>query len=80
MSLSIIIPTLNEARLIEHTLQGLKERAGDVEIVVVDGESTDETAALAGKYVRVIRGGTSHRRRYPALFARRYLARCRGDR
>lgn len=55
MSLSIIIPTLNEARLIEHTLQGLKERAGDVEIVVVDGESTDETAALAGKYVRVIR-------------------------
>src|SRR5260370_33526212 len=55
MSLSIIIPTLNEARLIEHTLQGLKERAGDVEIGVVDGESTDETAALAGKYVRVIR-------------------------
>lgn len=55
MSLSIIIPTLNEARLIERTLQGLKERAGDVEIVVVDGESTDETAALAGTYVRVIR-------------------------
>jgi rSAM/selenodomain-associated transferase 2 len=54
MSLSIIIPTLNEARLIERTLQGLKERAGDVEIVVVDGESTDETAVLAGKYVRVI--------------------------
>jgi rSAM/selenodomain-associated transferase 2 len=55
MSLSIIIPTLNEARLIEHTLQGLKEQAGDVETVVVDGESTDETAALASKYVRVIR-------------------------
>lgn len=55
MSLSIIIPTLNEARLIERTLQGLKERAGDVEIVVVDGESTDETAALASNYVRVIR-------------------------
>jgi len=54
MSLSIIIPTLNEARVIEHTLQGLKERAGDVEIVVVDGESTDDTVALASKYVRVL--------------------------
>jgi rSAM/selenodomain-associated transferase 2 len=54
MSLSIIIPTLNEASLIERTLQGLKERAGDAEIVVVDGESTDDTVALADKYVRVL--------------------------
>ncbi|MEO7074102.1 MAG: TIGR04283 family arsenosugar biosynthesis glycosyltransferase [Ktedonobacterales bacterium] len=54
MSLSIIIPTLNEARLIEHTLQCLKQRAGEAEIVVVDGESTDDTVALASTYVRVI--------------------------
>ncbi len=54
MSLSIIIPTWNEARLIERTLQGLKQRAANAEIVVVDGESTDDTVALAGKYVRVI--------------------------
>jgi rSAM/selenodomain-associated transferase 2 len=54
MSLSIIIPTWNEARLIERTLRVLKERTADAEIVVVDGESTDETAALASKYVRVI--------------------------
>ena len=54
MSLSIIIPTFNEARLIERTLQGIKERAGDAEIVVVDGESTDDTVALASKYARVI--------------------------
>jgi len=54
MSLSIIIPTFNEARLIERTLQGLKERVGDAEIVVVDGESTDDTVALASNYVRVL--------------------------
>jgi len=55
MSLSIIIPTFNESRLIERTLQSLKQRAGEAEIVVVDGESTDNTVALASKYVRVIR-------------------------
>ena len=38
MSLSIIIPTFNEASLIERTLQSLKQRAGNAEIVVVDGE------------------------------------------
>jgi Glycosyl transferase family 2 len=43
MSLSIIIPTFNEASLIERTLQSLKQR-------------------------------------YPALFARGYLARCWGYR
>jgi rSAM/selenodomain-associated transferase 2 len=54
MSLSIIIPTLNEEKRIERTLRMLKERVADAEIVVVDGESTDETVALASKYVRVI--------------------------
>jgi glycosyltransferase involved in cell wall biosynthesis len=42
MSVSIIIPTFNEAKLIERTLLRLKERAGDAEILVVDGESTDD--------------------------------------
>ena len=54
MSLSIIIPTLNEEKHIERTLRVLKERAADVEVVVVDGESTDDTVALASKYVRVL--------------------------
>ena len=54
MRFSIIIPTFNEARLIEHTLQTLIGLAGDAEIVVVDGESTDDTVALASKYARVI--------------------------
>lgn len=52
--LSIIIPTFNESSTIEYTLQALLERAGDAEIVVVDGESSDDTVARAAKYARVI--------------------------
>lgn len=36
MSVSIIIPTFNEAKLIERTLLRLKERVGDAEILVVE--------------------------------------------
>lgn len=52
--LSIIIPTLNEAKRIERTLLALKELLPDAEIVVVDGGSNDATVTYASKYVRVI--------------------------
>jgi rSAM/selenodomain-associated transferase 2 len=53
--LSIIIPTLNEERLIEHTLQALKKLADGIEIIVVDGESEDATEELASHHTRVIK-------------------------
>jgi rSAM/selenodomain-associated transferase 2 len=53
-SLSIIIPTLNEEKLIERTLLAVKERAPDAEVLVVDGGSSDATVALASKHARVI--------------------------
>ncbi len=52
--LSIIIPTLNEEKLIERTLLAVKERAPDAEVLVVDGGSSDATVALASKHVRVL--------------------------
>lgn len=49
MQVSIIIPTLNEARNIERLVRQLKDFGSDYvkEIIVVDGGSTDETVSIA---------------------------------
>jgi rSAM/selenodomain-associated transferase 2 len=44
--ISIIIPVLNEAKIIKSTLVNL-ENASDVEVIVVDGGSQDDTVAIA---------------------------------
>jgi hypothetical protein len=57
--LSIIIPTLNEAGSIEKTISHL-QKSKEVEIVVVDGGSRDNTIQLAGSLgVRVLLTDTS---------------------
>jgi rSAM/selenodomain-associated transferase 2 len=67
MELSIIIPTLNEEKYIGNLLRHLQQYdpTGDVkEIIVVDGQSTDQTTSIARKYgVQVlgdVRRGRSH--------------------
>lgn len=46
--LTVIVPTLNEAATIEACLRRLAPlRTRDVEVIVVDGGSTDDTAGLA---------------------------------
>ena len=45
--LSIVVPVLNEAAGIETCLEALQDWRGSAEIIVVDGGSEDETAALA---------------------------------
>ena len=47
ISISIIVPVLNEVASIERFLRCLRERAGDAEVIVVDGGSSDATADLA---------------------------------
>ncbi|HEX4945095.1 MAG TPA: TIGR04283 family arsenosugar biosynthesis glycosyltransferase [Blastocatellia bacterium] len=55
MSVSIVIPTLNEARLIPATANALQRLRGSFEVVIVDGNSTDETVTLAeANHLRVI--------------------------
>jgi rSAM/selenodomain-associated transferase 2 len=47
VSVSIIVPVLNEAGVVGRSLRLLRERAPEAEILVVDGGSTDETVRLA---------------------------------
>lgn len=54
MRLSIIIPTLNEEKLIERTLLAVKACAPDAELLVVDGGSSDATVVRATQHARVI--------------------------
>jgi rSAM/selenodomain-associated transferase 2 len=47
MRISIVIPTLNEAKALGSALDCLDFQAGDAEVIVSDGGSTDATAAIA---------------------------------
>ncbi len=50
--ISIITPTLNSGRTINEYLESLRNQkyAGEVELIIADGDSTDSTLALAKKY------------------------------
>lgn len=47
MTISVIIPTLNEAHRLPSLLAHLRNESADIEIIVVDGGSQDETCAVA---------------------------------
>src|SRR4051812_3930463 len=54
-TLSVIIPTLDEAGAIEATLDAVGRLRGPVEVIVVDGGSGDATVELArGRGARVV--------------------------
>ncbi|WP_445398299.1 TIGR04283 family arsenosugar biosynthesis glycosyltransferase [Zobellella sp. An-6] len=55
MTCSIIMPVLNEAAILPRTLAALPPGGGQAEVILVDGGSTDESAALARRAgVRVV--------------------------
>ena len=55
MSISILIPTLNEekyiAKCIESLLISLKN-FNDYEIIIIDGESDDDTMKIVNNYIK----------------------------
>lgn len=54
-SISVIIPTYNEEKLIEPTLLSVRSQTIPAkEIIVVDGNSKDNTRKIAKKYAKVI--------------------------
>ncbi len=52
--ISIIIPTLNEAAIIDASLRYLQPLRPDCELILVDGGSTDETIILAKPLVDLV--------------------------
>lgn len=52
--ISIVIPTLNEAATIERTLQRIRSLGRGIDVIVVDGGSADDTAAIASRYATVL--------------------------
>ncbi|MGQ0792877.1 MAG: TIGR04283 family arsenosugar biosynthesis glycosyltransferase [Deltaproteobacteria bacterium] len=55
MKISVVIPTYNESLRIAQTVACVKSLAGDFEIIIVDGQSSDGTAQIARSLgVRVI--------------------------
>lgn len=58
MELSIIIPTLNEEKLLPFLLERIKSENLDLEIIVADAGSSDKTQRIAEDYgARVVSGG-----------------------
>ena len=51
---SVIVPVLNEAEHIEACLKSVLSQPSNVELVVVDGGSTDATLEIAARYTRVL--------------------------
>lgn len=56
MSLSVVVPALNEEKTITHTLGELKKRLPKgTQVIVADGNSTDDTVKIAKKYANVVK-------------------------
>lgn len=66
LTVSIVIPVLNEAATIGETLQRLHRDLGDCEVVVVDGGSTDGAAGLVGPPARLVRSAPGRGRQLDA--------------
>lgn len=54
MTISVVIPTLNESAFIEGAIRSVERQSGPAEIIVADGGSSDATCALARDRSRIV--------------------------
>ncbi|MDX1951391.1 MAG: TIGR04283 family arsenosugar biosynthesis glycosyltransferase [Verrucomicrobiota bacterium] len=67
--ISVVIPTLNEAKCLASTIEALKQENASSEIIVVDGGSIDETVEIARQFSVRLYQATRHRARQMNLGA-----------
>ena len=53
-TISVIIPILNEAKILDQTLSQLQPELGSHELIIVDGGSNDNSVCIAEKYGEVL--------------------------
>ena len=59
MRVSVLIPTLNEGECIRPVIRHLADALPGHEVIVIDGGSVDETAAIAAVFATVLRSSAS---------------------
>jgi len=60
VKISVIIPTFNSAKTIEDTLESImSQNWPDLQIIIQDGGSTDDTRSIVGKYPTALSGWQS---------------------
>ncbi len=52
--ISIIIPTLNEEKVLKKTIESVLIQPNKLEIIISDGGSTDNTLNIAKKYAKIV--------------------------
>src|SRR5665213_4213761 len=78
--ISIIIPTLNEEKILKKTLTSLKQlKVADYEIIVSDGASTDKTLEIAKDHAHKVITHTSAGRQNIAQGRNAGAAHAHGD-
>ena len=70
MTVSVIIPTLNEAAHLHENLKHLKATQGTHELIIVDGGSKDDTVSIAQKHTKQTYGTSASRARQMNLGAK----------
>ena len=78
--ISVIVPTLNQGRFLEETLRSvLDQNCPNLELIVIDGGSTDDTAAILQRYASRIAHSESASDRGQSHAINKGLARATGD-